>query len=100
MTIARLSVHKNTLHKRHRRQVSERLAREVKELRGDIDGYAIVGLRQNGTARCDWMLPKEGVSLSLLPEMVRAVMLRSIGKSDAADVVNSTFGFDDPDDAA
>lgn len=100
MTIARLSVHKNTLHKRRRRQVSERLAREVKELRGDIDGYAIVGFRKDGTARCDWMRTNGTVPLTLIPEFVKGALLRSIGKSDAADVINHTFGFDDPDDAA
>lgn len=93
-----LTVHRNTVEKRRRREVAASLLREARDLRGDMDGFALVSWRNDGSSRCEWATGD--LKLNTVPDFARTALIRSISKSDCAGLINHAMGFDDPDDSA
>lgn len=80
-----LSVHRNTIERRHRREVQSAMVRNAKAIgEGDILAYAIVAIDSDGNGKCAW---DTGSALPLwaFADTVRAILDRDIGASGVDD---------------
>lgn len=80
---AKLSVHKNTIEKRRRKDIANALTKRLKHHINsrDIRAYAVVLIDSEGGARCDWntgsIVPMWGFA-----SMINAALVRDIEETD------------------
>lgn len=85
--VVNLSVHRNTREKKKRREVSDALMRNAKNLAGpkDINGFSLVVWYGDGSTACSWrrgMLPH-----NVIPEHTKRALERRFNKLDARDEI-------------
>ncbi len=97
--VVNLSVHRNTLDKRRRRETLADLQSCVRRERrhSDMIGYALVTWDRELRARINWIADKTMPAV-MIPDFVRRQILREIGIYDAEEAVRNMF--DAPDDSA